>query len=197
MTSRHRRWLLCGGIGSGKSEVRQLLTDARIRTVDADEVGHQVLAGEAFRPVSERWPEVVFEGEIRRETLARIVFEDPGELAALEAITHPMIFGRIHAELEGFPGVAVVEMPLIDSGLGWPIIVVDAADDVRIQRAVDRGMSQADVKRRMATQPSRTRWLAVADVVVPNHGSREDLRDSVVQLAGFLDPSGRLSRRPA
>jgi dephospho-CoA kinase len=187
VSSRHRHWLLCGGIGSGKSAVRNLLAERGVHTVDADAVGHQVLAEEGFGPVAERWPAVVLEGKIDRKALARVVFDDPSELAALEAITHPLIFGRIHHELEGFSGVAVVEMPLIATGLDWRRLVVDAEDAIRIQRSLDRGMELADVRRRMSSQPSRAGWLGVADVVIPNHGSREDLELTVSLVEGLLD----------
>jgi dephospho-CoA kinase len=172
-----------GGIGSGKSAVRELLAQRGISTIDADAVGHAVLANEGRAPVAERWPDVVLEGEIDRQLLAGIVFDDPVELAALESITHPLIFGRIEAELEGFSGVVVVEMPLIENRLDWPVIVVDAPDEIRIDRAVARGMDRAEVLRRMRSQPSRAEWLAVADIVIPNHGTLEDLEETVEKLA--------------
>ena len=158
--------------------------------IDADSVGHSVLENEGFEAVSERWPQVVAGGDIDRKTLAAIVFADPQQLAELEAITHPLIFGRIQAELEGFDEIAVVEMPLIDTDLGWPSIVVDAADEVRVQRVVNRGMDESDAKRRMGSQPTRGEWLASADVVVPNHGSLEDLKQTVMKLASLLRSPG-------
>lgn len=186
MSSSDGRWLITGGIGSGKSEVRRLLAAHGLRTVDADAVGHSVLAEEALAPVGQRWPGVVLEGQIDRKALARIVFADPDELRALEEITHPLIFGRIEAELEGFSGVAVVEMPLLDTGLGWPRMVVDAPDDARLRRAMKRGLTEAEVRARMAAQPSRGRWLAGASLVVPNHGDLDDLRTAVDQVASYL-----------
>jgi dephospho-CoA kinase len=186
VSSSDGRWSITGGIGSGKSEVRRLLAMRGIRTIDADAVGHSVLAEEALAPVADRWPDVVFEGQIDRKSLARVVFANPDELRVLEEITHPLIFGRIRDQLEGFSGVAVVEMPLLDSGLGWPRMVVDARDDVRLHRAMLRGMSEAEVRERMAAQPSRARWLAGAALVVPNHGDLEELEESVDELAGHL-----------
>lgn len=186
MSSSDGRWLITGGIGSGKSEVRRLLAVRGIHAVDADAVGHLVLADEGLTPVAERWPDVVLEGQIDRQALARIVFDDPGELEVLEAITHPLIFGRIEADLKGFSGVAVVEMPLLETSMGWPMIVVDADDETRRARAVQRGMDDADVRRRMASQPSRAEWLAAAAVVVPNHDEIQHLEAAVDLLADFL-----------
>jgi dephospho-CoA kinase len=166
--------------------VRELLAKSGIRTIDADAVGHAVLTDEAFDRVAERWPAVVLEGQIDRKSLARIVFTDPSELRALEEITHPLIFGRIRAELEGFPGVAAVEMPLLGVDLGWPRLVVDARDEVRLRRAMNRGMSEAEVRERMGAQPARARWLAGADLVVPNHGDLEALVATVARLVVHL-----------
>ena len=182
MSSRQRRWLLSGGIGSGKSEVRRILHDLGVYTIDADTVGHRVLEGPALAPVAERWPEVIKDGTIDRAALARIVFSDLAELRELETITHPLIFGRIEAELEGFADAVVVEMPLITGLEGWRRMVVDAWDEVRLERAVQREMSREDVVARMASQPSRSEWLALADLVIPNHGSLFDLVGTVDQF---------------
>ena len=189
MTKRQRRWALSGGIGSGKSEVRSILRGIGIRTVDADSVGHEVLAGPGLSEVAKRWPGVVRKGEIDRKALAEIVFGDFGALAELEAITHPMIFGRIEAELEGFDGVAVVEVPLISDFEDWSRMVVDAPDAKRFKRCVDQGMEPRDVSRRMASQPTRSEWLASADLLVPNQGSIYELRSTVLRLIPLLSPS--------
>jgi dephospho-CoA kinase len=162
------------------------LEEHGIRTVDADSVGHAVLQDEALQAVSQRWPDVVVEGVVDRSRLAGVVFARPGELAALEAITHPLIFGRIERELEGFEGIAVVEAPVIDFGPGWARMVVDASDGTRVERTIARGMSHDDVESRMASQPGRAEWLAAADLVIPNHGSLGELRETVTSLVAHL-----------
>jgi dephospho-CoA kinase len=168
--------------------VRRLLDGLGLRTIDADSVGHTVLAEEGSDAVSARWPQVVVDGVVDRKALAEIVFNNPDELAALEAITHPLIFGRIEAALEGFDGVAVVEMPLTATDLGWPTMVVDAPDETRIERAVTRGMERAEVERRMRAQPTRAEWLASADLVIPNHSSLDALKETVESMKLFLLP---------
>ncbi len=182
MISGLSRWVLSGPIGSGKTAVRQMLEEAGIRTIDADSVGHQVLAGTAFDAVAERWPEVVSAGVIDRSALGQIVFNDRAALAELEAITHPLIFDEIRADLEEFNDPAVVEIPLLKTIDGWRRIVVDATDDIRLARLLGRGMTEADAKARMSSQPSRAQWLASADVVIPNHGDLEELRSTVTLI---------------
>jgi dephospho-CoA kinase len=186
VTTENRRWLLSGGIGSGKSEVGRLLAATGIRVVDADRMGHRVLepAGEAFGAVAERWPDVLRDGVIDRGRLAGIVFADPGQLRELESLTHPYIFGMIRDELEGFDGLAVVEVPIIETGLLWPRMVVDAPDEIRFERALERGMDTEDLRARMASQPNRAQWLASADLVIPNDGTVEELTETV---AGVVD----------
>ncbi|HSO49482.1 MAG TPA: dephospho-CoA kinase [Acidimicrobiia bacterium] len=184
MTTENRRWLLSGGIGSGKSEVGRLLAATGIRVVDADRMGHRVLepSGRAFGAVADRWPEVLRDGVIDRGRLASIVFADPGQLRELEAVTHPHIFGTIRDELEGFEELAVVEVPIIDTGLVWPRMVVDAPDEIRFERALERGMNTDDLRARMASQPNRAQWLASADLVIPNHGALEELTETVAEV---------------
>ena len=184
------RWILTGGMASGKSKVREYLAEAGIATIDADSIGHFVVhsEGPAFAQVVERWPHVVRDGEIDRPTLASIVFNEPGELAALEGITHPHIFEVIKSRVDEVDGTVVVEMPLLSHGLGdeWRRIVVDCRDDIRLTRAIERGLSEPDARARMASQPTRPEWLAAADVVVPNHGSLGDLEQVVGKLTGAL-----------
>jgi len=166
--------------------VRQLLEAAGISTIDGDSVGHAVLGsdGPAYTDVAKRWPHVVQEGEIHRPSLASIVFNDPDELAALEGITHPHIFDIIATRVEEIDSTVVVEIPHLSHGLGdeWRRIVVDCRDETRLRRAIDRGMSQEDAKARMAAQPARQEWLAMADLVVPNHGSIDELEQTVSRL---------------
>jgi dephospho-CoA kinase len=189
MTGKNR-WTLGGGLASGKSKVRELLANHGVATIDADQVGHQVLAstGPAFSDVAERWPHVVEEGEIDRRALADVVFNDAGELATLESLTHPHIFDAIRTMAEGIEATVVVEVPLLAHRLGddWKTIIVDCRDEIRLVRAVDRGMTAEDARARMAAQPSRQQWLAAADVVIPNHDGPGELISAVGRLVPEL-----------
>jgi dephospho-CoA kinase len=185
-----RGWLLGGGIGSGKSAVRALLERFGIETIDADSIGHEVLEpdGAAFGQVAERWPMVVIDGRIDRKALGAIVFDDRGELEALEGITHPHIFGTIERLVQGVDDVVIVEIPLIHPGMkgAWRRIVVDCDDRTRLGRLSERGMTSSDAEARMKSQPSRSEWLAAAYLVVPNHGSLEELASTAEHLSGRL-----------
>ena len=158
-------------------------------TIDADTVGHEMLepGGPAYEEVAAVWPDVVSEGRIQRASLAAIVFGREAELKRLESITHPYIFGTISRRVEDFEGAVVVEAPLLNGfEEGWRRIVVDSRDEVRLQRALARGMTEEDARKRMSAQPSREEWLARADIVVPNHGNLHDLEETVTHLIPVL-----------
>lgn len=186
MSAENHRWVLSGGLASGKSKVRELLADAGIMTIDADTIGHRVLYpdGPAFSQVARKWPEVVQDGAIDRSALASVVFNDVEELAMLESITHPHIFDTIRDQVEGIDAPVVVEVPLIAHGLGddWRRMVVDASDSVRLERAVARGSTREDALARLSVQSTRSQWLASGDLVLPNHKTLEDLRFTVAKL---------------
>lgn len=179
------RVVLSGSIGAGKSTVGRLLAERGAEVVDADRVGHEVLesGGAAFHAVEERWPHVVVDGEIDRARLAGIVFSDRDELQALEAITHPAIRDELLRRAEASDAaVFVVEVPVLREWPEWTRVVVLAPADLRRGRAEERGMSGDDFDRRDAAQATAEAWREVADVVIENDGSLDDLEAAVDDL---------------
>lgn len=174
------RLLIGGGIGSGKTLVAKRLAELGAHIVVADRVGHEVLGDEAFAAVAARWPETVAGGRIDRRALAGIVFADPRELRVLEEMTHPAIIQRIVAISAAEEGPVVVEVPVMLRLPGaWTRVFIDAEQELRIQRAGDRGISERNVRRRVATQASRAQWVAWADVIITNNGTVEALYQQV------------------
>jgi dephospho-CoA kinase len=187
VSARQVRVLLTGGIGAGKSSVGELLRAHGALVIDADEIGHSVLApdGEAFKRVAETWPSVVVDEVIDRGKLADIVFHHPDQLERLEAFTHDAIRRRI-VELiaSSIEPVVVVEVPLLTHfmGPGWLRVVVDADPEVRFERLLRRGMDADDVKRRMSAQPDRVEWTACADIVIGNSDDQGSLESRIDAL---------------
>lgn len=172
-------WVVTGGIGSGKSTIRQTLDELGALTIDADRVGHAVLEpeGAAFDQVASQWPSTVVDGRIDRSRLGQIVFSDHDELRKLEEISHPAIGAAIAEQIAEAADdqVVVVEVSvpkdLLD--VGWlRTIVADLGDDERVERLVAKGMDPTEVDRRMAAQPSRDGWRARGRWIVPTSGSR-------------------------
>ena len=183
---------LTGGIGSGKSTVSKLLAEAGAVIIDADAIVHEVQApgGAAYQPMVDHFgPDVVGpDGTFDRQAIAEIVFNDPEQLTALNAIVHPIvgrtIMERLEAESET-DHVVILDVPLlVESGRSdmAGMIVVDAPVETAVARAVARGpASEDDVRARIAKQATREDRLAKADLVIDNSGSMEDLRDQVAK----------------
>ncbi len=174
---------LTGGIGSGKSAVASLLEQRGATIIDADRVGHAVIApdGAAFQSVSARWPEVVIDGEIDRRRLGGIVFSHPDQLAELEALTHPAIAQALFSNVERSSGQIFVEaaMPLAWIPDAWHVVLVTASPSVRRARVIARGLSPEEADDRIARQPSDEVWAAKADSSIDNSGSWDNLAETV------------------
>ncbi|MFE7593169.1 dephospho-CoA kinase [Kitasatospora sp. NPDC057512] len=181
---------LTGGIGAGKSEVSRLFAARGAVIVDSDVIAREVVAPGTdglAAVVAEFGPQVLREdGSLDRPALGAVVFADPERLKALNAIVHPLVRTR-SAELEAAAApdaVVVHDVPLLaENGLAPLfdlVVVVDAADDVRLDRLVRlRGMAEEEARARMAAQASRDDRLAIADLVIDNGGGLAELEARV------------------
>jgi dephospho-CoA kinase len=180
---------LTGGIGSGKSEVSRRLSDRGAVVIDADKIAREVVepGTEGLARVVAVFGDEVLraDGALDRERLGAIVFSDSEKLAALNGIVHPLVGTRVD-QLQGQAAeadeaaIVVYDVPLLVENKLVPmydvVIVVDAADEVRLARLTGvRGMSEQDARARIAAQASREDRLAAADVVIRNEGSLEEL----------------------
>lgn len=185
---------LTGGIGSGKSTVARMLEERGAVVFDAD-----ALAREAVEPgtpghdaVVERFGANVLApgGELDREALGSIVFADPAARRDLEAIVHPEVRRLLAEGCEAYQGsdrVVVFSAPLlVETGMHTAfevLIVVSAPVQTQVERLLrDRAMSEEQVRARIAAQAPLEEKAAVADVIVDNDGTLEDLRDQVDRL---------------
>jgi dephospho-CoA kinase len=184
---------LTGGIGAGKSEVARRLAELGAVVIDSDR-----LAREVVEPGTEGLAEVVAafgpdvlgpDGALDRPALGRRVFGDEVARHRLEAIIHPRVRARSAELIAAAPPDAVVvnDIPLlVESGIGAGfdlVVVVTAGEPSRLRRlARDRGMSAEEARSRMATQATDEQRRAVADVVLDNDGSLEELRAAVDRL---------------
>ena len=183
---------LTGGVGSGKSTVASMFVDRGAFVVDADAVAREVVAvgTEGLSALVAEFGEGILatDGSLNRVALAERAFADDAARARLNEITHPRIAART-AELmsRANPGQVVVhDVPLlVELGL-MPaydlVVVVDAPDEVRLSRLEDRGMPEAEARRRMAAQCSRADRLAAADVGLDNSDGLDALEPQVEQL---------------
>ena len=177
---------LTGGIGSGKSAVSSRLAERGAVVIDSDVLAREVVAKgtDGLAEVVEAFGDGVLtaEGELDRPAVGRIVFGDEAARRRLEAIIHPRVRARA-AEIEAAaPADAVVvhDIPLlVETGQADRfdvVLVVDTPVDVQLERlTAQRGMTEAEAKQRIASQASREDRLAVADLVVDNSGTLDDL----------------------
>ena len=189
---------LTGGIGSGKSTVSALLATHGAVIVDADLIAREVVApgGIAYGPVVERFGAGVLasDGTIDRAALADVVFRDEAARKELEAITHPAVgqvmVERITAQAET-GGIVVLDIPLLAEkgrmGVRF-VIVVDCPEELAVERLVQhRGFDEADARRRIAAQLSREKRRELADLVIENSGTVDQLVEQVDDAWRWLD----------
>ncbi len=180
---------LTGGIGSGKSAVSERFSALGAVVLDGDKAARAVVepGTPGLARIAETFgPQVLRpDGSLDRAKLAGIVFADEAARAQLNAITHPLIHRHIQAGEEaavkaGGPDTIIVhDIPLLAEGqraAGFDVvIVVDVPAEVQVSRLAARGLPEDQARARMAAQATREQRLAIADIVIDNSGSLEDL----------------------
>lgn len=196
--------VLTGGIASGKSTVAKMLADEGGAVISADALAREVLAAGSpgHQEVVNTWGREILtaEGEVNRELLGRLVFNDPQQRRLLEEITHPRIFCLMQERLaearEKVPFV-VLEIPLyFETGRvprATEVWVVYADRATQMARLRERnGLSLEEADRRLAAQWSLEKKCALADRVIDNSGSEDETRAAVRRaLADFFRTRAR------
>ncbi|SNS48623.1 dephospho-CoA kinase [Geodermatophilus pulveris] len=180
---------LTGGIGSGKSTVAGLLAARGARVVDADRIAREVLAPgtRGLAAVVEAFGADVLTRDraLDRPALAAVVFADPGARRRLDGIVHPLVRARAAELVAAAPPDAVVvqDVPLlVETGQAASydlVLVVEADPATRLRRLAGRGLSEDDARARIAAQATDEQRRAVADVVLDNSGTVEQLEAQV------------------
>ena len=178
---------LTGGLACGKTLVGEALAGYGCFLVQADELGHEVLApgGEAYEAVVQEFGSDILGklGEIDRRALAARVFGSPDELARLNALVHPHVVRREQQLLEEFAarephGIAVVEAAiLIETGSHRRfdrIILVICLEEQQVERALRReGARLDDIRARLSRQMPLEEKRKFADFVIDTSGDKE------------------------
>jgi dephospho-CoA kinase len=181
-----------GGIGSGKSAVTRRLEEYGITVVDADVVARVVVEPDkpALAQIAEHFGADILQadGTLDRAALRARVFAAEAERHWLERLTHPLIGQEIVEQLSASrsPYTALSSPLLLDTtqkALVDCVVVVDVPEELQVARTAQRDNNdEAQVKRIMAAQLSRDARLALADIVIDNSGSLEDLYLQVDEL---------------
>ena len=180
---------LTGGIGSGKSTVAGLLAARGARIVDADRIAREVVepGTPGLEAVAAAFGPGVLtpDGALDRPALAAVVFADAEARRRLDGIVHPLVRARAAELVAAAPPDAVVvqDVPLLvetgQAGSYDLVLVVQADLDTRVRRLVGRGVSEEDARARIAAQATDEQRRAVADVVLDNSGTVEELEGQV------------------
>ncbi len=191
---------LTGGIGAGKSTASGLLVERGAVLIDADRVARQlqVAGGKAFQAMIDMFGPGVLgaDGELDRPAIAAIVFNDDEARLKLQALMFPLIGAEILEQIQvnrDTGNVVLLDIPLLGmSGNNnydaTALIVVDCPIEIAIERLVSgpRAMDRADAAARVAAQISRDQRLAMADFVIDNSGSPDDLSLTVDECWGWI-----------
>ena len=185
--------LVTGGIGAGKSAVSRMLIERGVPVYFSDDMAKSLYDRDASLRDSLRrlFGERVFrDGDVDRRALAELIFADEEKRRALEALVHPAVFRDFEAWKAERPDCALVAFEsaiLLDRGLpeGFAdyVIYVDAPEELRLRRAMERDGSAAEsVRRRMKSQKAGPEHPAV-DFVLDNSG---DFKALEAALDGVL-----------
>jgi dephospho-CoA kinase len=180
---------LTGGIGSGKSTVSALLAARGAVIVDADRIAREVVepGTPGLSAILEAFGRQVItaDGFLDRAALAAVVFADPEARKRLDGIVHPLVRARATELAAAAPPDAVVvhDVPLlVETGQASSydlVLVVEADPATRVSRLVQRGLTAEDARARIAVQASDEQRRAVADVVLDNSGTQQQLAEQV------------------
>lgn len=183
---------LTGGIGSGKTLASNYFAALGVTVVDADVVAREVVAPgtPGLKQIVSRHGESILtaDGALDRGKLRGIILNDEQEKEWLDQCLHPLIRLAMAKEIQSATGpYTIVVVPLLAENHRQydfdRIIVIDCDEEMQIARASERDNTSLEkIKGMMAYQASRKERLAIADDVIENNGSLEEMQEKVESL---------------
>jgi dephospho-CoA kinase len=182
---------LTGGIGSGKSTVGQIFAQLGATVIDSDQLARDVIerGSIGFNEVVAKFgDEILKNGEIDRQILASLIFNDPAKRSELEQITHPLIrkaFAKVVSNASP-DSIVINQIPLlVESNHDYKfdhIITVSASESIRSERLIKRGLTNDQIKQRMGAQATDQMREDIADSVIVNEKNEQELTDQVEKI---------------
>lgn len=188
---------ICGGSGSGKTAVSELLEKYGVYRIDADQIYHDMTSRETpclLALVAEFGDGIVgADGALDRRKLADIVFSNGAsdKRARLNEISHQYVLEEMRARIAKAAGsfqAVLVDVPLLfESRFDKEcdvVVGVIAEREIRIARICARdGLERSAAERRIAAQTSDSFICSHSDYIIRNNGTRRELSDAVFQVA--------------
>jgi dephospho-CoA kinase len=186
--------VLTGGIASGKSAVSRLFAQRGVSVIDTDRIAHEIVepGQAALERIAEAFGQEFLDGSGRldRKKMRNAIFSDPGLKIRLEGIMHPAIAAEVDqriAQIDAPWCILVVPLFKKESLFPWidHVLAVDVEESVQIERVMERdGITREQAQSILDAQPSRRERLALADDIIDNSGSLEELKARVDDLYG-------------
>ena len=192
---------ITGLIGAGKTTVSRMVFEAGYPVLDADSEVHQLYASdEVLRKAIARefGRDALVQGGVNRAYLASRVFSDPLQLEKLESLVHPTLF-RVLMEKTQHMRTVLSPSPraiFLDAALlyKWDFLseqlsqiwVVEAPEELRVQRLIGRGLLEQDARNRIETQRSFPPIAGPHVVRLANAGALEHFRSRISRLLSDL-----------
>ena len=187
---------LTGGIGSGKSSAAKFFIELGIDVIDADEVSKNILDenleakdkfldafGKEFLDINNK---------IDRSLLRSEIFKDEQKKTLLESIIHPLVRKQILKFIENSKSIyKIIMVPLVfetkSESFYDKIVVVDCEEEIQIKRASNRDKKSTDnIINIMKAQASRQERNSIADIIIMNNNSLEDLKKEEERMSSFV-----------
>jgi len=191
---------LTGGIGSGKTAVGEILANFGAIVIDSDQLARQVV--ERGTPgfdqiVAQFGDEILKNGDLDRAALASLIFTDPKKRLELEQITHPLIRQEFAKIIKSLPEDAIVvnQIPLlVESKHDYKfdyIVTVSTSEEIRVARLLKRGLTKDQITKRIQAQATDSEREVIADLIIKNEKSQEELFTQVEKLWELLQSKNK------
>ncbi len=185
------RVALTGGIGSGKSLVGEILEELGALVIDSDQLAREVIerGSPGYEEVVTAFGDsILSEGQIDRSKLAAVVFNESDLRKKLESIIHPLVREAAEKLARKLPSGAILinQIPLLVESDGAKrfdyVVTVSADEEIRRERLRLRGLKDYEITQRMAAQVSDPEREKIANYIIRNNGSIDELTRAVEEL---------------
>lgn len=185
------RVALTGGIGSGKSLVGEILEELGALVIDSDQLAREVIerGSPGYEEVVTAFGDsILSEGQIDRSKLAAVVFNESDLRKKLESIIHPLVREAAEKLARKLPSGAILinQIPLLVESDGAKrfdyVVTVSADEEIRRERLRLRGLKDYEITQRMAAQVSDSEREKIANYIIRNDGSIDELTRAVEEL---------------